>query len=542
MATFRWGVIGLGLLSLAVTPSFVRAAAPVGAPAPPGPLDAQALAQRIDFLINQQLAEHNTAPAGATEDAEFLRRVYLDIGGRIPPVSEVRAFLNDSSPDKRRRVVERLLESPYYVSNFTSVWREQMVPENNNPQLRFVVNNFEIWLRQQIRDNAPYDALVRELITAPVNLQGGPAGRPVNPAAGAGNPIGYYQVNEFKAENLAASTSRMFLGVKLECAQCHDHPFNSWSRQQFWEYAAFFSGVQPQGPNNFFAAGRENPQSREIKIPGTEKLVQARFLDDTEPAWDNQLGTRAILAAWMTSADNPYFARAAVNRLWAHFFGIGLIEPVDEPGDDNPPSHPELLDELAQQFAYHQFDLKYVIQAIVLSKTYQRVSVSPPSGQDEDPRLFARMAVKGLTAEQLFDSLVQATGYREQPAPNQRIAFGGNTPRAEFLNKFASQDKKTEKQTSILQALSLMNGRFIADATSLERSENLAAIADAPFLDTPGRIETLFLAALSRKPRPDELQRLVSYVERGGAKNDPRSALADVFWVLLNSSEFMLNH
>jgi hypothetical protein len=504
--------------------------------------DALALAAKIDELAAVRWSAKQATSAPRADDAEFLRRVYLDLAGRIPRVSEARAFLDDPAPDKRTKLVERLLDSPHYVTHFANVWRSQMLPMASNPQLQFFMPSFELWLREKLRDNAGYDQMVRELLTAQVAInQGrGPGNRFAQ--TGQPNPIAYFQANEMKPENLAASTSRMFLGVKLECAQCHDHPFAKWSRKQFWEYAAFFAGIQVPQNGNVFNGAQDRAEVRELKIAGTDKVVQAKFLDGTEPQWQSGANTRATLAAWMTSAENPFFARAAANRLWAHFFGIGLTDPVDEPSDDNPPSHPELLDELARQFGAHQFDLKFLIRAMVNSKTYQLSSMTSHASQD-DPRLFARMAIKGMSPEQLFDGLAQATGYREAPVPNQRgFVFGLNTPRGEFLSRFASQDKRTEHQTSILQALALMNGRFVTDATHLERSEVLAAVIDAPFLDNAQRIETLFLAALTRKPRPEESERMTKYVAAGGAKGEARAALADVFWVLLNSSEFMLNH
>jgi hypothetical protein len=247
----------------------------------------------------------------------------------------------------------------------------------------------------------------------------------------------------------------------------------------------------------------------------------------------------------MTSPDNPFFARAAVNRTWAHLLGLGLVEPVDEMvGVESVASHPELLDELAREFTARQFDLKFLIRAITASKAYQLTSAMTDPSQ-ADPRLLGRMNLKGLTPEQLFDSLAAATGYREQTNPNQRfVGFGVNTPRGEFLAKFANHsDKRTEYSTSILQALSLMNGRFIADATDLQRSETLAGVLDFPIFDTSEKkIEALYLAVLSRKPRAEELDRLVRYVDQGGPSGDSKRALADVFWVLLNSSEFILNH
>ncbi len=534
-------MIGLGVLYLIAAPA-VFGASPAAGPEASSVRDAQMLAARIDELVAARWAEKGVKPAAPSDDAEFLRRVYLDLAGRIPRVSEARAFLDDTGADKRLRLIDRLLESPYYVAHFTNVWRSQMMPPANNFQLQLVMPGFEAWLRTRIRDNVGYDQLVRELLTTPV---GGGPGRQQFPFNQGPEPtaLAYYQANELKPETLGAATSRMFLGVKLECAQCHDHPFAKWSRQQFWEYAAFFAGIQPGQQGNFFAPGQDRADLRQLKIAGTDKVVQARFLDGTQPEWRTGTTTRTTLAEWMTRADNPFFARAAANRLWSHFFGIGLIEPIDEPSDDNPPSHPELLDELARQFAEHRFDVQFLIRAILASKTYQLSSAGGEPSPD-DPRLFARMAIKGLTPEQLFDSLAQATGYREPPRnlDPRALLLNGGTPRGDFLSKFASQSKRTEHQTSILQALALMNGRFVADATSLERSEVLAAVIDAPFLDTTQRIETLYLASLTRKPTAAETDRLLRYVEAGGARKDAKAALADVFWVLLNSSEFMLNH
>src|SRR5262249_4872570 len=217
------------------------------------------------------------------------------------------------------------------------------------------------------------------------------------------------------------------------------------------------------------------------------------------------------LADWIASGDNPYFAKAAVNRVWAHFFGVGITEPVDEPSDDNPPSHPELLGELTKEFVAHKFDLKFLIRAIVNSRTYQLSSTQTDPSQ-QDARNFGRMALKGLTAEQFFDSLALAVGYTDQNTGQVRVGgAAGGSPRAEFLNKFSNfADKRTEYHTSILQALALMNGRFIADATSedVNRSVTLTALIDAPFLTNTQRIEALYLATVSRKPRPEEMSRL----------------------------------
>lgn len=496
-----------------------------------------ALAAKIDARIAAGYSTAKVTPSSQADDAEFLRRVYLDIAGRIPRVSEARPFLADPSSDKRQRLVEQLLENPRYATHFTNVWRSLLIPANNNPQLQFLGTQLEPWLRKRLAENAPYDVMVRDLLTTMPAMQ-----RQVTPPPFGGSPIGFFQFNEFKPENLAAASSRLFLGIKLECAQCHDHPFARWSRQQFWEFAAFFAGFQQRGQANAFQVVPESPDKLEMQIPGTDKTVKARFLAGGEPKRDKDVRGTAHLAQWMTSPTNPFFARAAANRLWGHFFGIGLVDPVDDFGEENQPSHPELLDDLAKAFVESGFDVKFLIKGITASKAYQ-VSSAMATGTQDQPRLLHRMALKGLTPEQLFDSLALATGFRENaPAPQRGFNVYGNS-RAEFLAKFANtSDKRTEYQTSILQALALMNGRFVADATSLDRSETLAAVVDSPFLDVKQRLDTLFLATLSRPMKPEEASRFVKYVTEGGPTRNPNKAAADVFWALLNSTEFFLNH
>jgi hypothetical protein len=536
-----WGWMALAGL----TPAVQAALAESGTPSDK---DVVALAAAIDRALAAGWDANKVQPAPPASDAEFIRRVSLDLAGRIPSVTEVRRFLDDKRPDKRRRLVEQLLEGPRYVSHFTNVWRALLLPETTTTlQARFLAPGFEAWLRSKLQQNAPYDVMVRELLTVSMNGNGRNAFGPQN---GEASPIGFYLAKEVKPEELAAATSRLFLGVKIECAQCHNHPFADWKRDQFWSYAAFFAGLQRQGNGDFVAAGREATDRRELKIPGTERVAQAAYLDGKTPKWKSNTSARATLAEWMTARDNPYFARAAVNRLWGYLFGTGIVDPVDEMvGGEHTPSHPELLDELARRFVEHNYDLKFLLRALTSSRAYQLSSQATHASQDE-PRQFARMPLRGLSAEQLFDSIAQATGYREANANNGNF-FGNPGVRGRFLTQFANtSDKPTEVQTSILQALSLMNGQVTTAATDLERSETLAALLDAPFMDTAERIETLYLATLTRKPTARELSRMAAYVEGGGSSGDTTAdkqkqynqALADVFWVLLNSGEFFLNH
>jgi hypothetical protein len=537
-----------GFLATAV----LLAAGPAGRAGPPV-LDPKGLAERIDYHLGTAHGVAKVQPAPLADDAEYLRRAWLDLGGRIPSVPEARDFLDDKRTDRRERLVESLLTSPRYAAHFGRVWRALLLPEATTSfNVRFQAQGFEAWLRKHLGVNSGYDVMVRELLTMPLGNQ---AGRQAAFRGGGGDPtpIGFYIAKEVKAENLGAATARMFLGLRLECAQCHNHPFAKWKRDQFWSLAAFFAGVQRQGNGDFSFPNGEVADRRELTIPGTERVVQAAYPDGATPKWNSKESARQTLADWVTSPTNPYFAKAAVNRLWAYLFGNGLVEPIDDMvGSDTVNSHPALLNELAQQFIEHKFDLKYLLKSITLSQAYQRSSIRTHPSQ-EDPRQFARMPLRGLSPEQLFDSIAEATRYNDGSPANQQFFPGNNSARAQFLALFSNQaDKSTDHTTSILQALALMNGQVTATATHLQNSGTLAAIVDAPFMDTPERIETLYLAALSRRPSPKELSKLIAYVDGGGTDADKPAtpgddqryarALADVFWALLNSGEFVLNH
>jgi hypothetical protein len=424
----------------------------------------------------------------------------------VPSITEVRDFLDDPAKDKRFRLVSALLSQDRYPTHMAAVWRATLLAQAND-QFRNFGPAVETWLRQRIKDNTPYDEMVRALITGDPRQQG-----VMLFTAFPGRP----------PEDLAAATARVFLGIKIECAQCHNHPFDTWKREQFWEYAAFFG-----------------QDGKEIAISGTPKKVSARFPDGSLPKGAG----RAALAEWMTSGDNRYFARNAVNRLWEYFYGTGLIDPVDEPRADNPPSHPELLERLTKEFVAHKFDLNFMVRALTATRAYALASKQSDASQ-ADSRLFARMAVRGLTAEQLYDSILEVVGPdglpQTAPPPNG-FAPGVFNRRGEFLTRFPPQEKRTEVQTSILQALYLMNGKFMEEVTDPQRNRTLGTIIESRGT-TGRRLDELYMVTLARKPTPEERARLVKYVEEGGPSHDSKKAYADVFWALLNSSEFFLNH
>ncbi len=435
MARHRFWVLALGVLC--------ATAAPLWAGPPDAADDAQKLADRIDELIGAKLAAVNVKPAPPADDAMFYRRLSLDLVGKIPASAEARKFLNETRSDKRRQAIDRLLNSAGYAIHFTNVWTALMLPESDADfQKQALHAALSRWFRKQFDQNVSYDKWVRAIIAMP--LQNNQQNRQFLNFYGDGGgetPMAFYQSKMGKPEDIAASTARLFLGVRIECAQCHDHPFARWKREQFWGQAAFFAGVRRPGNQvgDFFIGTplTELQDRREMLIPGTERVAQAMFLDGKEPEWKYQTSARDTLADWMTAKDNPFFARAAVNRYWALLFGAGIVEPIDDFNDENKPSHPELLDELAHQFAEHGFDFKFLLRAIMLSKTYQQSSVYPGEIKP-DVRLFAYMPVKGLSPEQFYDSLIQATGNRDNQRGINRAFFGGSQ-RCMFLQKFAAQ-------------------------------------------------------------------------------------------------------
>jgi hypothetical protein len=496
--------------------------------------DADTLAAAIDHRIADKLRAAGVAPAPPADDASFFRRINLSLAGRIPVPSEVRAFLADTDPAKRRKAVDRLLISAAYANHLTTVWRGWLLPEARTaPDVANAVPAFEAWLRPRVRADVPYDRLVTELLTAPLDGRRS-AGQemPDDDPAGANGPVAFYTAKDGKPENLAAATSRVFLGVRLECAQCHDHPFARWSRDQFWGLAAFYGGIGGSGGNL-----REVFDRRELAVPNRDRAVPATFLDGKEPEWQFRKSPRVTLAAWLTAPDNPFFARAAVNRYWGLLFGVGLVDPVDDFHEKNPPSHPELLDDLAQAFVASGFDTKFLLRAICRSETFGRSSAITEPGQG-DVRLLARFPVQGLTPEQLVDSLQVLTGAGPRPSGP---GAGAGLPRLRLLETFALSGTNTETQTTILQALSLMNGSVVGAATTPATSRVLEGITELPGLTNAERVEALYLAALSRQPSDRELTRALHHVESAGESNT-RAGYADVLWALLNGVEFRTNH
>jgi len=487
------------------------------------------MSARVDMLVAERWVSANVRPAARSDDSEFCRRASLDLAGVIPTVSEVRAFLADSTADKRARWIDRLLASPRHASHMANTWRRIMLPRGAVSEDLAALAGFEGWLRQQFAENRRYDHVVADLLVA--------TGSPRQ-----NRPTLFYTALGLKPEEIAATTSRIFLGVQIGCAQCHNHPFGHWTQPDFWGFAAFFARLQqPQGPQ----AQMEliDTVDGEVMLPDTSEPVPPKYLGGELATTPEPEGRRLQLAIWLASRDNPYFARATVNRVWSLMFGRALVEPVDDLDGSNRPSHPELLDELAQYFIDSAFDLRELFRVLANTQAYQRSSRMADDDPPVAPELFARMPIRAMTPDQLYDSLVRAT--LRPPAQYTEGAMLGralDSSRLAFLAKFdAGTNTPTEFDSGIPQALTLMNGALVSEAVNLEKSGLLAAL-DAPFFSNQDRVETLLLATLSRPPRPQELLAMTEHIEHAAARGHSRQAMADILWALVNTAEFQLNH
>lgn len=488
-------------------------------------LDVAAVTKLVDAEVDKRLAAERLEPSVRCDDAEFVRRAYLDITGVIPTAEKAKAFLDDTSPDKRAKLLDRLLDDPNYGRKNADVWVAKLYPRDSNN--RFITPEaFHTWIAGEFNANTRWDAFVTKVVTASGTVDEHPE-------------VTFYLANR-SIDKLTDAVTQHFLGVRLSCAQCHNHPFTSTKQKEYWGMAAFFSKVNADKAKNANKGGdnsdlgvREGsgPSKAKDFFPESAKQVTAKFLGGDEPKLDPKEPYRPVLARWMTAPDNPYLSRAAVNRTWAQLFGNGLVDPVDDLIPTNQPSHPDLLDKLAKLFAEGGFDLKALIRGICLSDAYQR-SARPNPTNKQDAQLFSHVLLKQMTAEQLYDSLQQVLGAekgsdRKVPNPTGK---GNTTARDRFVQFYqagAEEQKPTEYEAGIPQVLRQLNSNNARIAS--------AAKSITAGLKTDAAVERLYLTTLSRRPTADEAKRLAEYV----AVN-PTDGYADILWAVLNSSEFAM--
>jgi hypothetical protein len=496
------------------------------------------VANLIDALADAQFRRLGLEPSSRCSDGEFVRRSTLDTIGRVPSIEETRQFLGDSRPDKRHRWVEGLLQDPAYADYWANKWADLLRPNPDRVGVKSVYL-LDQWLRESFRDNLPYDQFARALLSAEGNTH-------------RDGPAVVYRDRREPAE-LTTTFSQIFLGVRMECARCHHHPNEKWSQDDFYQFAAFFGPVKQKGAGLSppISAGTETfyfAPGGEVRHPVTEAVMRPRPPDGSLFEGGIDTDPRLALADWLTNPANPFFAKSAVNRVWAAFFGRGLVEPVDDFRVSNPAVNEPLLDALASDFARHHYDLHHLLRSILSSELYQLSSV-PTTSNLADARQFSRSYRRRLPAEVLLDAVSDVTGIPDEfegcPPGTRAIQTWSYKIKSHFLDAFgrpnASTDAPCERDVrpSVVQTLHLMNSQALQEKLGDAKSR-VRQLADNSGLDPGGIITELYLAAYSREPTENELGAAVRVYQVEGA--DRRTATEDVLWALLNSAEFVFNH
>lgn len=485
----------------------------------------------VDRHVWDKLQRLGIKPSDLSEDAMFLRRVYLDTIGTLPTGEETESFLADERPDKRTRLIASLLQRDEYADHWTMKWLDILRADQLKitPQATVAMQR---WLRECFRQNRPFDQFARELLTA----QG---------ATTAQGPASFYKILS-KPEQASQAISQLLLGVRIECAQCHHHPSERWSQADYVGLAGFFTGVKlkkiPGGGDAVVSLG-----GSDLPHPRTGVPIPARPLGGETIEFSPQEDRRAALADWVTARENPFFAKSIANRLWAHYFGRGLVEPIDDLRETNPASNEPLLDALAQHLQELDYDLQAFTQTLLQSRAYQLSSRANESNQD-DRQNFSHAAFKTLPAEVLLDAISQVTKVPEKfngwPEGYRAIQVWDNRMPSYFFKIFGRPVRATvcecerSDEPSIAQALHLLNSPEIMSKVSA-RTGQARSLAESN--RTPEQIiEALYLQMLSRYPKPEE-QRLMLQAFQGEDRQRA-AAVEDIQWALLNSREFILNH
>lgn len=484
----------------------------------------------IDGLAWDKLQRLGIEPSGLCDDATFLRRASLDVIGTLPTAEEARAFLADNSPDKRRKLVDALLDRPEYADYWTMRFSDLLRVDQQKitPAGAVAITR---WLRRGFAENRPYDELVRELITAKGSTM-------------AEGPTAYFKAVD-TPELMARYISQAFLGVRIECAQCHHHPADRWGQEDYFAMAALFGGVQKKK----LASGVETivpGLAKDVKHPRSGEVIAAKPLGAEPVAFQPYEDRRVFLARWMTADENPFFATMIANRLWAHYFGRGLVEQVDDLRLTNPATNEPLLRALADHMRAVNYDLKAFTRTLLASRLYQLSSETLP-GNVDDVQNFSHAAYKAMPAEVLLDAVSRATGVIEQfegwPVGTRAVQIWDNKLPSYFFRIFGRPVRASvcecerSSEPSIAQALHLMNSPEITG--KVQAFDGTAARLAASKLSTEELVDTLFLSTLTRLPTDAERSAVLPTFADGAER---RRATEDVLWALINSKEFLYNH
>jgi hypothetical protein len=485
----------------------------------------------VDEKVYEKLQQLKYEPSPLCSDTDFVRRVYLDVIGRLPTVDEQDAFLSDSSPERRRQLVDRLLERPEYARFWALKWADLLRLQKSDLK-EAGVHKFYNWLVAVFENNTPLNEFSRELLTAQGSTYSHPAAN-------------YYRAFDEPTE-AAETTAQLFLGSRIQCAKCHNHPFENWTQDNFYGLSAFFSRVGRKPGLRLEEEIVYVKRDGEVHQPRTGQLMKpwlpaAGVLDDGEMA-----DRRIALADWLTTAENPFFARVFVNRIWAEVMGRGIVDPVDDFRQSNPPSIPALLDTLAEDFAQHGYDQKHVLRTILNSRTYQLTSEATELNND-DNRFFSHAQMRLLKAEQMLDAVCQVTGIQESFAGLPPGTRATEVPSPDFGNEFLDTFGRPSRTTAcacergadstLAQVIELFNGSLVQKKLADKQNRFHRLLAEGrPAQEV---IEQLYRWAVCRKPTDAEVHAAVDHI---AARNNPADGLEDVCWALINSDEFLTQH
>jgi hypothetical protein len=485
----------------------------------------------VDGLVHAKLKKLRIEPSGLCDDPTFVRRVYLDIVGMLPTPDEYARFMISSLPNKRELLVDELLERKEFAELWVLKWAELLQvrsdPNVVSPKAMLLYYN---WLQEKIAKNVPTDQWVRELLGA----NGGTFKNP---------PTNYYQI-ERDILKVTENVAQVFMGMRVQCAQCHNHPFDRWTMDDYYGFASFFSQIGRKAGDDPREVVVFNSGGGEVNHPVKGKPMPPKFLGGAAPDVAGK-DRRVVLANWLASPENPYFARNLANVVWNHFFGLGIVHDVDDVRISNPASNQELLDELGKRFTAYKYDFKKLVRDICTSATYQRAT-QPTKSNEGDGRNFARGPIRRIRAETMLDILSQVTDTKNKfpglPLGARAVQIADGQTSNYFLTTFGRPTRETvcscevRLEPTLSQSLHLMNGDTVGP--KVQQGNLVGKMLQEK--KTPAQVvEAIYQRALSRSPRPEELAKLLAAVDKAA---DKKQALEDVFWAVLNSREFMFNH
>jgi len=484
----------------------------------------------IDQFVGDKLLKLRILPSDLASDEEFLRRVTIDIAGMLPTEEEYREFLADDAADKRAKRIDRLLARKEFSEIWAMKWSNWLMVKSSNEVSYKSMFLYSSWLTDKIARNEPLDQMVRDLLSATGGTFTSPA-------------TNFYQI-ERDTLKTAENVAQVFMGFRTQCAQCHNHPFDRWTMDDYYSFAAFFSQIGRKQGEDYRETIVFNSAGGDVRHPLGGRPMPPKFLGGEQPDVQGK-DRRVVLADWLTSPENPYFATNVANRVWAHFFGRGIVEEVDDIRISNPPSNPELFETLGKKLVEYEYDFKQLVRDICNSEAYQRSFVRNPSNETDESN-FAHANVRRIPAEMLLDCLSQVTQTKEKfrglPLGARAVQIADGETSTYFLTTFGRAKRETvcacEATTdpTLSQALHMLNGEAVQG--KIAQGGVVKKLLEQG--QTPEQvIESLYIRCLCRKPTADEREKLLALVT---AAENPQAGLDDVFWAILNSREFLFNH